>query len=200
MKQETRVIQTLSVVALVGGLTSALSILLIGDTFGLPGSPGYQEYERFNRVMGLLLALESGVILAFYRQQRARLGRIGRFMVMLVFVAWIGMAAGTAAEFWLFSDLPYGADNLRSVAFSFFSLASLVVGLTLLVLGIRILVRRQIPALVGLLMLFYLPVDLAAFVADQSIFLASTLASIALALHLLRGRRDPVSRSGHDAL
>jgi hypothetical protein len=96
------------------------------------------------------------------------------------------MAAGTVAEFWLYSDLPYGEDNLRNTAFSIFSISSLVAGLALLALGMRTLIRRQLPRYYSIVLILYLPIDIALFVTGQSIFLTSALVVILIAGLTLR--------------
>jgi hypothetical protein len=179
-------IRTLSIVGLLSGSAAVISAMSIGDTFGLPGSAAYRTYENFNRLMAILIALETCAFIALYLRQRNVFRRMGRIAALVVVVAWIGMAVGTAAEFWFFSDLPYGADNMRSVAFSIFSISSLIAGLVLLALGLWIFISRHASRSFGVLMMLCLPIDISLFVADRSIFLASALASIAIAILILR--------------
>jgi hypothetical protein len=170
------------VIGLLSGVVAAIAIVVVGDTYGAPGSADYRIYETFNRVMAILLALEACSLLAFRVKHVGEMGKMDRFLIAIALIAWIGAAVGTGAEFWLYSDLPYGVDNLRSAAFSLFSLNALIVGLALFVLGLRILIGRKLPNYFGIVLILYLPVDIALFVAGQSIFLASALTSIALAI------------------
>ena len=186
MKSRTKLIQILSVVGLLGGLAATISIIIVGDTFGLPGSASYRIYENFNRLMAILIALETCAMIGFYFQQKDVFGNIERTALLIALIAWIGMAAGTVAEFWLYSDLPYGEDNLRNTAFSIFSISSLVAGLALLALGMRTLIRRQLPRYYSIVLILYLPIDIALFVTGQSIFLTSALVVILIAGLTLR--------------
>ena len=77
------------------------------------------------------------------------------------------MAAGTAAEFWLYSDLPCGTNNLRSASFTFFSVSSLIVGLALLVLRLKAFVRCTLPRWYAFVLMLYLPMDIALFIAGS---------------------------------
>lgn len=176
--------QTAKILAAIGlfaGLAAAVSIVIVGDTFGYPGSAAYRTYETFNRAMAIIIALQAIALAGFYLQKRGSLPRIDRIMIIIALVAWVGMAVGTAAEFWLFSDLPYAAANMRSVSFSIFSFSSLIAGLALFILGLRILLGRQLPFYLGVVLILYLPIDVFLFVTGQSIFLASALISVAIA-------------------
>ena len=186
MNSRTGLIQILSIVGLLGGLTATISIIIVGDTFGLPGSASYRIYENFNRLMAILIALEACAMIGFYFQQKDVFGNIERTALLIALIAWIGMAAGTAAEFWLYSDLPYGEDNLRNTAFSIFSISSLVVGLALLALGLGTLIRHQLPRYYSIVLILYLPIDIALFIIGQSIFLALALVAILIAGLTLR--------------
>ena len=169
-------------VGLFAGLAALIAILTLGDTFGYPGSAAYRTYEAFNRGMGALILLMAAPLASFCLQSSPSLPQIDRGLTAILLAAWIGMAAGTAAEFWLFSDLPYSADNLRSASFSLFSFSSLVVGLASLALGIRLLLARQLPWTIPVVFVLILPLDVLLFIAGQSIFLAATLAAIALSV------------------
>ncbi len=92
------------------------------------------------------------------------------------------MAAGTAAEFWLYSDLSYGEQNMRQVAFSVFSLSSLLAGIAMLVLGIALFRSRILPRILSIAMIAYLLLDIALFFTGLSIFLAQAVYSIIIAV------------------
>jgi hypothetical protein len=175
----------LAAVGLCAGLVAAVSIAVVGDTFGYPGSPDYRTYETFNRLMAGALLFEAASLMAFYLRDGPVLRLVDRTLVVAILVAWLGMAAGTAAEFWLFSDLPYSQVNLRSTSFSLFSLSSLLVGLASLALGLRFLLRRRTDRAIALAFTLFLPLDIALFVAGQSIFGTPAAFSIALAIFIL---------------
>ena len=195
MKRYIQLTKTLSIIGLLGGLIATILIMISGDTFGLPGSTDYRVYENFNRVMALLLFFQACTLIAFYQRIQDDLPRLGQITNIVVIVAWIGMAVGTAAEFWLYSDLPYGVSNMRSTAFSVFSISGLFVGIGLLVLGIVVLRNRRIPRYNGIIFILYLPVDIVLFIGGQSIFISSALLSIVVAIFTLRSNSQPVGSS-----
>lgn len=179
-------VRACSLAGLLSGLAATLSIVFVGDAFGYPGSEAYRIYENFNRLMAIFIAAETGAFIAFFSQNKDAFGRIARVAAAAVLLAWMGMAAGTAAEFWLYSDLPYGVNNMRSAAFSVFSISSLIAGLALFLLGLRIVMSGQLSRSLGIFLVLYLPFDIALFAAGQSIFLAPSLVSIAVAVFTLR--------------
>jgi hypothetical protein len=187
MSNFPRRVTILSALGLVGAFAAIASILLVGDTFGFPGSPEYRIYENINRVMAIFIALQTCTLLGFYLQHDGALRRVGRVAFFLAVFAWIGMALGTAAEFWLYSDLPYAEANMRSVAFSVFSISSLLGGLALLILGLDLLLSRALPRYFAVILILYLAVDIVLWIMGQSIFLAPALVSLAFGGMALRG-------------
>ena len=169
-------------VGLLGGIIAIGAGFIVGDTYGPPGSADYTLYESYNRAMAILILMQAMALFGFDLRYRISLEKMERTAVLLAFFGWLGMAAGTAAEFWLFSDLPYGQANLRNTAFSFFSASSWLADLALLALGLRILIGKQLPWTFAVAMIMYLPLDIGLFIAGQSIFLATALTSTTLAL------------------
>lgn len=180
-------VKPLAVIGLLGGLVALVLILLVGDTFGFPGSRAYQTYELFNRSISFILALQSCAILAFLTAYHDRLTNFEQGAISLLMGGWIAMAIGTAAEFWLFSDQPYAQINMRSFSFSLFSMGSLIAGFFMLILGFRILRGRRITWLFGVIFILYLPLDIASFIFDGSIFMTPAVGAIAIALITLKG-------------
>jgi hypothetical protein len=180
----------LGVVGLLGGSVALVSIMVVGDTFGFPGSAEYLTYEIFNRSMAVLLALQTCSLIAFFIGRHEVLGKIDKRVVTIALIAWAAMAIGTAAEFWLYSDLPYPrtpADfNMRVAAFVLFFLGSLTAGVALLVLVIRLFKRRIINSLFGAALVLYFPL----YFLGLSIFIAPAVASIAISGAALTSRRD----------
>jgi len=183
-------LKPLGIVGFLGGLAALVLILLVGDTFGFPGSRDYQTYELFNRSMSFILVLQSCAILAFAAAHYSTLTSFGQRVISVILGGWIAMAIGTAAEFWLFSNLPYAEINMRSFSFSLFSMGSLITGLSMLILGIRILRNRRITWLFGAIFIVYLPFDIALFVLNESIFLISAVGAISIALTTLIDSRN----------
>ena len=182
----------LSAVGISGGISAIITIALVGDTFGFPGTVEYRVYETFNRAMGFFIALQTCALLGFHFQNSRALRKVGRAALYLAIIAWIGMALGTAAEFWLYSHLPYGEANIRSTAFSVFSISSLLGGLALLALGIDLFLSQVLPRYFSVILMLYLVIDFGLWIWGQSIFLAPALAALAfgdMALRCLRGSR-----------
>ena len=58
-----------------GAAAAVVSILLVGDTFGTPGSAAYRLYENFNRAMAIFIALQTFALVGFGLEYRGVLGR-----------------------------------------------------------------------------------------------------------------------------
>lgn len=145
-------------------------------------------YESFNRIVAVFLALQSASLLAFYIARQDRLGRFDRRLLAIALVTWAAMAVGTAAEFWLCSDLPCpGATfevsdiNMRMVSFSLFFFGSLLGGLVLLVLGIRLARNGTSDRLYAVLCILHLTLFFVGSAIFGSLFAAPALTSTALA-------------------
>lgn len=185
-------VKSLGVISVLSGAAALILILLVGDTFGFPGSAEYMTYEIFNRVMAVLLALQTCSLIALFVGEREVLGKSGKRALKIALVAWVVMAVGTAAEFWLFSDLPYPRTatdfNMRRVAFAFFFLGSLVAGLAFLLLGIRLFKRGVLYRFLGAVLMLYLPLFIALFFVGPSMSSAPAVASMAIAGVALRSK------------
>jgi len=191
--QKMKYVKPLGILGVLSGGAAFILILVVGDTFGLPGSAEYVTYETFNRVMAVLLALQSCSLIAFFVGGHEVLGKSDKRVLTIALMGWVVMALGTAAEFWLYSDLPYPRTatdfNMRRVAFAFFFLGSLVAGLALLVLGFR-LAKSGLPSsrFLGAVLMLYLPLFIALFFVGPSIFVAPAVTAIAIAGLSLRGK------------
>ena len=185
MINQKRSVRLLATTGMFAGLAAGISIVIVGDTFGFPGSAAYRTYESFNRAMAIMIFLQSSALFAFYLHTNNQLAILDRTLIIIAFVAWIGMSLGTAAEFWLFSDLPYSAANMRSASFSVFSLSSLISGFALFGLGFRTLLGRRLSRGLGIVLMLYLPLDILFFVSGRSIFLAAALVTIVIAGYTL---------------
>jgi hypothetical protein len=182
--------KTLGVIGLLGGSVALVAILIVGDTFDFPGSAEYLTYEIFNRSMAVLLALQTCSLVAFFIGRYEVLGKIDKRVITIGLFAWAAMVIGTAAEFWLYSDLPYPktpADfNMRVAAYLLFFLGSLTAGVALLVLVIRLFKRRIISSVLGVALVLYFPL----YFLGISIFIPPAVAAIAISGAALTSRRD----------
>lgn len=187
-----KVVKLLSVIGLLSETATLILIAVVGDPFGFPGSAEYMTYEIFNRVIAVLLALQTCALIAFFIGRREVLGKSDKWLLTIALVAWAVMAVGTAAEFWLYSDLPYPSGpadfNMRTAAFSFFFFGSLIAGLALLVLGCRLLKHGKLLRFLGAALMLYLPLFIASFFIGLSIFVVPSLASVAIAGLALRSK------------
>ena len=178
-------LKPLGIMGLLGGSAALILIISVGDTFDFPGSAQYQTYEIFNRSMAVLLALQACSLLAFFIGHREALDKFNKRVLTIALTSWGAMAVGTAAEFWLYSDLPYPSSpadfNLRTLAFALFFFGSLIAGLALLILGIRLMNSSIVSRFFGTVMFLYLPGFIVLFFTGLSIFTAPALASIAIA-------------------
>ncbi len=170
-------VKILSAIGIAGGVAAFAALFITGDVFGLPGSEKYRIYATFNRAMGFFLLLQVCSLISFSMQYRSRIGRIANLSLYVAVVGWLGMAAGTAAEFWLYSDLSYGEQNMRQVAFGVFSLSGLLVGVGLLVLGVDLFRSRFLPRGISIAIMAYLAFDILFFLT-VGIFLAPALWAI----------------------
>lgn len=105
MTKSERLIQGLGSLCLVGGVTAVCLIIAFEQTgWDKPGSLVYQTYEMLNRRMaGALLLMAAGWLgmVLWLPQGYGRRAAAGAFISALF------MAVGVAAEFWLYTDLPY---------------------------------------------------------------------------------------------
>jgi len=124
----------------------SLFFLMSSPQWGAPGTEAYRIYEARNRLLPVSMMLIAIGLVAVYLPLRTVLGSLGRlgFVVSLIGVAL--MLAGNIAEFWLFSDQPYGQVNPRAMAWSSFLFGALllVVGLTIFVVSVAR--RKQVPS------------------------------------------------------
>lgn len=173
-----------STIAATGGL---IAILAIGDTFGPPGTQAYTSYETFNRIMALLLVAQSLGLMSFVLANRKRISPAVYVFAWAGILAWWGMGAGTAAEFLLFSDLAYGADNARDTAFAFVSTSSFFLLLAVTALGISLLWRRKAPRWFAFGLVAYPIIDVGLTTGDFSPFLAPSAIALFIGVSGLVG-------------
>ncbi|HEX5590824.1 MAG TPA: hypothetical protein VFX65_11090 [Candidatus Limnocylindrales bacterium] len=167
-----------------------LGHLGIEDTWGNPGTEAYLRYERFNRVMAVILGLEALCLPAFAFANRSMFGRSHAAWLTIAVAGWLGMAVATAAEFWFFSGLAYETGNARDVAFTAFGIAGLVLLAGVVLLGVSLLRRRAVPPVAAVALLAFPLLDVASYLAGMSIFLPVTILALAVGLFTItRARR-----------
>jgi hypothetical protein len=115
----------LGLAGLLGGLAQ-IAIRSLGDTWGPPGTLQYTVYELTNRYMAVALLLMGLGFVGLRLAQRAPTGRLGGAGFVLVCVGWAMMITGTALEFYIFTDQPYGELNARALSWTGMLLGILV--------------------------------------------------------------------------
>lgn len=178
----------LRILGLISILSGLIGILLVGffaaNDFGYPGTAAYRVYETLNRLIALPLLLIAcgwlGLALALPTGH-------GRISTWLAFVAAVIMAAGTAAEFWLFSDQPYGVwTNGRMISFLTFYVASLVLYVCATLSGIYLWRERSGSRTGAAILMAAIPMYIAVTLTLNSIFLTPSLLAVVVGLVLLR--------------
>lgn len=189
MMKRKRFIQLLGILCFVGGITAVFLIITFEQTgWDKPGSLVYQTYEMLNRHMaGTLLLMAAGWLgMVFWLSQG-----YGRWAATGAFISSLLMVVGVAAEFWLYTDLPYAQTNMHSTAFLLFGLSSFALDLSVMVLGISLWRSRLWSRWSALVLLFALPLDLASFFWLDSIFLAAAILALVTGAHLTLTKRLP---------
>jgi hypothetical protein len=131
---------------------------------------------------GALLLMSAGWLGMVWRLPKG----YGRGASVLALIGSLIMVTGTAAEFWLFSDLPYGqGSNLRNAAWSAFGMGGLVLNVGATILGIAIWRTRIWPRWSAVVLMLALPIDVAAFFLLDSPFLGATILALVVGFLLL---------------
>lgn len=180
----------LGILGLIGAITAVLLIIAFAQTgWGVPGTPTYQSYESLNRLMAFSLLLMAagwlGMVLLYVHEN-------GRWGAILAFVGSLIMVVGTAAEFWLFSDLAYSqGSNLRNAAWSTFGLGSLLLDVGAMILGVAIWRSRSGSRWRAVVLLLALPMDFTAFFLIGSPFLGAAILAFVVGSLLLSVDKFP---------
>ncbi len=178
-----RRVTVLAGIGLLGAGLTAVAALLAAQGWGPPGSPAYATYEVANRVaaLGILLATTGPLAL---RRALAGRGQPGVRPSSLAAVAILVAAAGTAAEFLVFSDAPYqgaGSEG-RLVAFmAFFVAAFTLLGVTAIA-GLVLVGRSGVPAWIGPVLVAAAIAGLVVSLAGQSLFAGIAIVAAVLAI------------------
>jgi hypothetical protein len=176
--------------SLIGGIAGVLLVLAFSATgWGQPGTAVYTRYELLNRLMAVsLLFMAAGWLGAWLV-----LSGFGRWAALLAFLGTILIAIGTAAEFWLYSDLPYNPPNegwtMRHTAYTTASIGGLVQDVGAMAAGLAVLRSGIWPRWVAILLLLSLPLDFLAFFTIGSPFLVSAVLALLLGSILVTNGR-----------
>jgi hypothetical protein len=111
--------QPRAVLGALGILGSLLWLSLntfLSPDWGPPGSDRYLGYETVNRLWAPAFALILCGYLGLYASRPIGASRPGRVGFRLIVGGLAAMISGNIAEFWFFTDQPYGALNARSLS------------------------------------------------------------------------------------
>lgn len=168
-------VRLLGLLGIIGGLLGiALSFAFAFTGWGEPGTDAYRTYELLNRITGVALLLMAGSWLGLARRVPAGYGRGAAWVA---FIAAIVMVIGNTAEFWLFTDQPYGdPTNARSISWSAYSFGSLVQVIGATMVGIYAWRTKLWSKLGAFVLVMALPIAVFTFVFLSPIFGPSVLA------------------------
>ncbi len=123
--------------AMVGGVLWAL--WTVGFNFvgyGEPGTPAYERYEAYNRLLPLALLPVVVGFLGLHAAQRRSYGWLGRAGFVTALVGLALVVAGSVGEFWVFTMQPYGEANGRDASWTIYLLGHLVLAVGSVLFGI----------------------------------------------------------------
>lgn len=174
--------------AFLGGLAGLVLLAAFQQTgWGQPGTIAYERYELLNRLMALALLLMAAGWWGLRQPGLAGAASLGLLGTLL-------MAGGTAAEFWLYTDLPYGGFNARGAAFTVTSLSGWLNYAAAIMMGVKLWRRGS-----GWALFFGLAplLDIVAFFVAGVIFAAPTYLALVTGTFLWIGRSvaDPAPPS-----
>jgi hypothetical protein len=183
---EMKQVRWLAILSLTGG---AMAVPLLIAFFiiegGAVGTAAYQRYELLNRLMAVALVFMAAGWVGVWQV----VGGYGRWAAHLAFIGVLIMALGTAAEFWLYSDLPYNGESMRQVAYSTTSIGGWLLNLGAMAVGSTIWRSRIWPRWSTIILLLALPFDIAAYFLLNSPFVTATIVALLLSWFLLRNDR-----------
>ena len=132
--------------AMAGGVLWAL--WTVGFNFvgyGNPGTPAYERYEAYNRLLPLVLLPVMVGFLGLHAAQSRSYGWLGRAGLVTALLGLALVAAGSVGEFWVFTTQPYGEPNGRDASWTVYLLGHLVLAVGSVLFGIAS-VRAQVLA------------------------------------------------------
>ena len=184
MKQE----QFWGVLSLLGGVTAVPIIIAFATIgWGAPGTAVYETYELLNRLMAVALLLMTAGWVGMWRV----LTGYGRWAALMALIGLLAIAAGTAAEFWLYSDLSYAVSNLRQTAFSIVGVGGWLLNIGAMIVGTAVWRSHLWPRWGALVLLLAFPIDIAAYVLFNSLFTAAAILALLIGFQLLRNHKVP---------
>lgn len=191
--------RVLGLLGLLGGLLGILLAIAFSTTeFGYPGTAAYRTYETLNRLTGLPLLLMAcgwlGLALTLPPGN-------GRTAAWLACASSVVMAVGTAAEFWFFSDQPYGVwNNGRMVSYMAFFISLLLLTISATVAGVFLWRSGAQPRWCAAVLMMAVPLYFASVFILATNFLAPALLALVVGWLLMHGVRAHLEEGRHAGL
>lgn len=106
------------------------------DYVGELGTPAYERYEAYNRLLPVVLLPVVVGFLGLHAAQRRSYGWLGRAAFVTVLLGLALVIAGSVGEFWVFTEQPYGEPNGRDASWTVYLLGHLVLAVGSVLFGI----------------------------------------------------------------
>ena len=105
---------------MVGGVLWALWTVGFNfvDYHGELGTPAYERYEAYNRLLPLVLLPVMVGFLGLHAAQRRSYGWLGRAGFVAALIGLSLAVGGSVGEFWVFTRQPYGEANGRDASWT----------------------------------------------------------------------------------
>jgi drug/metabolite transporter (DMT)-like permease len=104
--------------------------------YGDPGTPAYERYEAYNRLLPLVLLPVVAGFLGLHAAQRRVYGWLGKAGLVMALLGLALVVAGSVGEFWVFTTQPYGEPNGRDASWAIYLLGHLVLAVGSVLFGI----------------------------------------------------------------
>ena len=132
--------------AMVGGVLWALWTVCFNFAgYGDPGTPAYERYEAYNRVLPLAVLPVMAGFLGLHAAQRRSYGWLGKAGFVTALIGLALAVAGSVGEFWVFTTQPYGEANGRDASWTIYLLGHLILAIGSALFGIAT-VRAKVVA------------------------------------------------------
>lgn len=123
--------------AMAGGVLWAVwGVAVQSVGWGEPGSASYDIYELVNRLLPFVLLPVVVGFVGLHAVQRRSYGLLGTMGFATVLLGFVLIVAGSAGEFWLYSDQPYAMSNGRDASWTLFLLGHPALAVGTLLFGI----------------------------------------------------------------
>ncbi len=160
--------RVLGAAALVGG-SIWIGLRFFSPDWGPPGTSAYLGYELWNRFWAPALALMAAGFVGLWRDPRYAVSQVGRVGLAFLVAGLAIMAAGNAAEFWVFTNIPYGGDGPtpRDLSWMSFLIGSLLALIGATVAGNAMAAGHFVPGWLSTALAIVLPATLLIGLVDM---------------------------------